>query len=71
MYIITKIVHDDLQYGSYFIAAWIDKPSKKDISKTIPFFNEVLVDFIYDLGYVKYNKSEYYLEEYQEGVMYK
>lgn len=71
MFIITRIVHDYNQHGSYFVAAWVNKPSKIQISKTLPYFNTVHVDFLVDLGYVKYHNTEYYLEEYTEGVIYK
>ena len=64
LYVLTSTVNDYNQYGEYFIACWLEKPTFEKLKSIISY--DHLIDELLEKGEVE----EYILSEYIEGEIY-
>jgi len=68
MWIVTSEVNDYDQYGEYFVCAFIEKPTKKQLTKSTGFTDESFLRHLLKGGGRKKGEGEWYhLTEYKEG----
>jgi hypothetical protein len=71
MWILTKAVNDYNQHGDYFVCAFTNKPTRKELKAVIPEADRKLLTHILNGGgRVEWEYEWYFLEELQSGQVY-